>query len=220
MSLDQLKPAQSLDVHTLHPTAGAVRQNPGLADTTTAGASWPGIADGDWLAKSRTRLGMPAGDPHRRRCAMCYQDRGGVPADGAIALGMCGRSRGAHRTIGDALTTCEDTVVAFARDRSAKDLAGSIDVLIQNYPATPRQQRRGRPHPPPPAIRPGRLVAPHRVPRPGHRRPPSRRPGHTPTRPDPMMAAPPAAAPPTRWPKSPTAPWTPSTGPSGLGHLT
>ena len=54
-------------------------------------------------------------------------------ADGAITVEHVRAIRGAHRTIGDALSTCEDTVVAFARDHSAKDLRGFLDVLIQNY---------------------------------------------------------------------------------------
>ena len=71
-------------------------------------------------------------------------------------------------------------MVAFARDHSAKDLRGFLDVLVQNYrpTTTTMMLEAARTKRPCPAVgQPGRLVAPDRVPGPGHRRRAGRGPG-------------------------------------------
>ena len=113
---------------TPHPAAGrGAGQSPGLFDTR-GGAQLAGHrTTGDWLATStRTSAGHAGWWVHTARALRdVLPETAAALADGAITIDHVRAIRGAHRTIGDALTTCEDTVVAFARDPAPKTCAGS-----------------------------------------------------------------------------------------------
>ncbi|MEI2622124.1 MAG: DUF222 domain-containing protein, partial [Candidatus Nanopelagicales bacterium] len=134
-TLDQLQ-RTILDVHTLTQQLAAVQAKALASFDTRGGAQLAGHrTTGDWLATStRTPAGHAGWWVHTARALRdVLPETATALADGAITIDHVRAIRAAHRTIGDALTTCEDTVVAFARDHSAKDLRGFLDVLVQNY---------------------------------------------------------------------------------------
>ena len=134
-TLDQLQ-RTILDVHTLTQQLAAVQAKALASFDTRGGAQLAGHrTTGDWVATStRTPAGHAGWWVHTARALRdVLPETATALADGAITIDHVRAIRAAHRTIGDALTTCEDTVVAFARDHSAKDLRGFLDVLVQNY---------------------------------------------------------------------------------------
>ncbi|MBK9435384.1 MAG: DUF222 domain-containing protein [Micrococcales bacterium] len=113
-TLDQLQ-RTILDVHTLTQQLAAVQAKALASFDTRGGAQLAGHrTTGDWLATStRTPAGHAGWWVHTARALRdVLPETATALADGAITIDHVRAIRAAHRTIGDALTTCDPMITA------------------------------------------------------------------------------------------------------------